>query len=77
MDLLWKNWLRNGKNCSNMFQQQQQQQNIDPTPHLYWPVSLLLRVNVLLLKREDVEGRHSGLLCVFSEGSQSRCEKVG
>lgn len=38
---------------------------IDPTPHLYDILSLLLTVRVLLLKTEDEEGRHSVLLCVF------------
>lgn len=40
---------------------------IDPTSNFYGPVSLLLIVSVLL-KRQYVEGRCSGLLCVFIWG---------
>ncbi|KAK4810568.1 hypothetical protein QYF61_004531 [Mycteria americana] len=44
---------------------------ICPTPHLYGPVSQLLGVSVLLLKREDIEGTHHGapygFTCVTTE----------
>lgn len=39
-----KNWLRNGKNCSRSFGNKKKKKKTDPTPRLYGPVSLLLRV---------------------------------
>lgn len=65
MDFAVEKLLEKWEKLFQKSQQKKKKKKDKSYSRLYDPVSLLLTVSVLLLKREGVEGRHCGLLCVF------------
>jgi len=53
---LWRNYPGRSSNSKR----------IDPTLHLYGPVSQLLGVSIPLLRREEIEGTHRKAPCGFT-----------